>query len=185
MTSSVYVRAVIRGKRVVLRKPRKGDADAITQFCQDAALHRYTLRLPWPYKRKHAVDYIKTCQKNWTAKKAYAYVVEFERKPIGMVDLHIEEADHASFGYWIGCPHWNKGFATESMMLLMTEAFRALKLHRIYATHDPLNKASARVMGKLGMKYEGKLREHDKKGKIYRDSVYRGILRRELTPKNF
>jgi len=174
------MRSVIKGKRVTLRKPRMKDADKITEYCQDKTLYKYTLRLPWPYKRKHAISYLKDCAKKWKTKKGYAYIIEFEGQPIGMVDLRPEEGDKASFGYWIAHPYWGKGFATEATKLVMKEGFKTLKLHRIYSMHNPKNPASGRVMEKLGMKYEGLLREHDKKGKKYIDSVYRGILRREF-----
>jgi RimJ/RimL family protein N-acetyltransferase len=52
-------------------------------------------------------------------------------------------------------------------------------LHRIVATHFQRNPASGRVMQKLGMRYEGCLREHVFKGGRYQDLMLYGILRDE------
>jgi len=58
------------------------------------------------------------------------------------------------------------GYATEAARRLLTFGFDELKLHRIFATCDPNNKGSVRVLEKTGMRCEGRLREHKRvKGK--------------------
>jgi RimJ/RimL family protein N-acetyltransferase len=54
--------------------------------------------------------------------------------------------------------------------------FDELRLHRIYATCNAENLASARVMEKLGMKYEGKLRENALERGRWRDTLLYAIL---------
>lgn len=43
---------------------------------------------------------------------------------------------------------------------MLRYGFKELGLHRIYATCRPNNIGSARVMKKIGLTYEGHLREH-------------------------
>jgi len=53
-------------------------------------------------------------------------------------------------------------------------------LNRVHARHFKSNPASGRVMQKVGMKYEGCLRQHFKKWGNYEDSEMYGILREEF-----
>jgi len=54
-----------------------------------------------------------------------------------------------------------------------------LKLHRIFAHHFLNNPASGRVLKKIGMKYEGRMREHVKKWGEFIDIDCYAILRSE------
>jgi ribosomal-protein-alanine N-acetyltransferase len=58
-------------------------------------------------------------------------------------------------------------------------AFEDLGLHRLYAAHFGSNPASGKVMRKIGMSYEGTLREHHKKWGEYEDRVEYGLLARD------
>lgn len=53
---------------------------------------------------------------------------------------------------------WGKGYATEAAWHVMEWAFRELNVHRIAAYCHAANSASVRVMEKLGMHQNGKLR---------------------------
>ena len=60
--------------------------------------------------------------------------------------------------------------------------FTTLKLNRIYAYHLPRNPASGRVMQKMGMTYEGLLRQAAKKGDSFEDLILYAILREDFLP---
>jgi len=173
------MRSIIKGKRVTLRKLRKSDIDDITKYCSDRRVSKWTLHVPYPYKKKDAIWFTKDSAKKW-GKDAYVYSVRHEGKLVGVIDIRPREYDSAEIGYWVGREHWGKGFASEATKLIIKEGFKTLKLHKIFATHKPGNKASARVMQKAGMKYEGTIRDQVKKGKKYLDMVHYGILRKEF-----
>src|SRR5229473_1985998 len=79
----------------------------------------------------------------------------------GGVGLRIEPDHHrAELGYWIGVPHWGKGYATEAAGAMVKYGFETLGLHRIFASHFANNSASARVLRKIGMRHEGSQRGH-------------------------
>jgi RimJ/RimL family protein N-acetyltransferase len=176
------MRSVIKGKRVMLRRPRMSDADAIAHYCNDRSISKWIPRIPHPYTRKHAVHYIKEKNKNWKKKTDYEYVIEYNGKLIGTTALRVREDDRGVLGWWVGKPYRGKGIATEAAKLIMQEGFKTLNLHRIDARFIVGNKASERVMKKLGMKYEAKLRESIKRGGEYLNSVQYVILRREFKP---
>ena len=69
-------------------------------------------------------------------------------------------AETASLGYWIGAPAARQGYMTEAARTMLRFGFKQLSLHRIYATCDPDNIGSVRVLEKLGMRREGYLRQN-------------------------
>src|SRR5690606_22707530 len=98
----------------------------------------------------------------------------------GMVGLHMgEEHKGAEVGYWIGVLYWKLGYATEAAQRVLDWGFQMLGLNRINGQLFAGNPASGRVMQKIGMKYEGTLRQHFIRFDEFRDSVCYGILREE------
>ncbi len=68
----------------------------------------------------------------------------------------------------------------------MKYTFEQLGLNRVFAAHYRRNLASGRIMEKIGMTYEGRLRQHLKKWYNFEDMEYYGILKSEylaMTPK--
>lgn len=57
-----------------------------------------------------------------------------------------------------------QGYASEAAQALLDYGFRTMDLHRVIATCQPENPASARVMEKIGMRREG----------FFRQCIYRG-----------
>jgi RimJ/RimL family protein N-acetyltransferase len=62
----------------------------------------------------------------------------------------------------------------------VTYGFETLALHRIHAYHMTRNPASGRVMQKIGMRYEGCLRQHICKWGVFEDAAVYGILKSEF-----
>ncbi len=85
-------------------------------------------------------------------------------------------------GYWLGQPYWNLGYGTEAAAALIEFGFNQLNLNRIYAYHLPRNPASGRIMQKIGMTYEGLLRQAAKKGDTFEDLILYAILREDFLP---
>ncbi|ASK60960.1 GNAT family N-acetyltransferase [Virgibacillus phasianinus] len=100
---------------------------------------------------------------------------------IGSVELTITDEKYgtAEIGYVINPSYWGKGYATEATRLIVDWGFKEFGFHRIFATCDPRNKASARVLGKIGMVREGRIREHIRLKEGWRDSYLYSVLDRE------
>ena len=62
-------------------------------------------------------------------------------------------------GYALQRTCWGQGYGTEAARAMLAFGFASLHLHRIVGTCHPANHASVRVLEKLGMAYEGCLRE--------------------------
>lgn len=65
----------------------------------------------------------------------------------------------AELGYALAEAHWGRGLMREAVEAVLAYGFRTLDLNRIEALCVVENRASARVMEKAGMRWEGTLRE--------------------------
>jgi [ribosomal protein S5]-alanine N-acetyltransferase len=81
---------------------------------------------------------------------------------VGAVEVQIASVDHrrAEMGYVLHRSAWGRGYATEAAAAILRYGFDELDLHKISATCDPDNVASARILEKIGMRREGLLKEH-------------------------
>ncbi|HOX34128.1 MAG TPA: GNAT family protein, partial [Methanoregulaceae archaeon] len=80
----------------------------------------------------------------------------------------------------VGCillpEYWKAGYASEILESLLAYGFGPLALHRIFGKCDALNSASARVLEKGGLTYEGTHREDVWLRDHWRSTKYYAIL---------
>ena len=67
------------------------------------------------------------------------------------------------------------------MNAVLAYGFNQRQLHRIYAPHFLNNPASGRVLEKVGMTYEGRMREHYMRFGQYVDVELYGMLEQNFT----
>ena len=85
----------------------------------------------------------------------------------------------ADIGFELAPEYWGRGYATEVTLDMVNFGFRELELHRISSSCIADNAASARVLEKVGLRPEGRLRENEYfKGRWW-DTLLYGILERE------
>ncbi|CAH1059687.1 hypothetical protein PAECIP111894_05899 [Paenibacillus pseudetheri] len=82
-------------------------------------------------------------------------------------------------GYTVHPDVWGQGVATAAAGLMLNFGFEELHLHRIYATCDPRNSGSSKVLTKIGMTYEGRLRDALLIKDGWRDSLMFSMLEHE------
>jgi ribosomal-protein-alanine N-acetyltransferase len=113
-----------------------------------------------------------------------AIVIRETGRVIGGAGIRLDATrkGSADMGYVYHPDVWGRGYATEAAAALVAFGFDQLKLHRIYATCDPENRASARVMEKIGMRYEGRIRHHLFQKGQWRDSLLYAVL--ECDPRS-
>ena len=80
---------------------------------------------------------------------------------IGNCGIRLAEAGARTgdLGYEISPEFWGHGYATEAARAMVGFGFEELGLHRVWGECVPENAASRRVMEKLGMRNEGRLRQ--------------------------
>jgi RimJ/RimL family protein N-acetyltransferase len=101
---------------------------------------------------------------------------------IGFARLGLTGVKAAKLGYAVAADHWGHGYALGMARLIAGFGFRGLDLHRISAAIGPDNLRSIATADHLGMRYEGRLRDHVFTNGSWRDSVLYSILADESCP---
>ena len=174
-------------KRLILRKPRKSDWKDIVEGINDLNIAKYLVKVPFPYKKNDAEEYIIRTLKNWAEKEKekYSFLIELksEKKVIGGITLHNLSKQHktAMTGAWINKKFQRKGYITEAKIILHDFAFKKLKLRKIETEVSTKNKSSNAAIKKLGFKLEGVSRKTAislADGEIFDNNCY-GLLKEE------
>jgi RimJ/RimL family protein N-acetyltransferase len=71
-------------------------------------------------------------------------------KLIGGCGIYRRKFREGEMGYCLHRSYWSQGYMTEAAGALLEFAFTVEDYHRVYATCDPENIGSARVMEKIG-----------------------------------
>jgi ribosomal-protein-alanine N-acetyltransferase len=123
-------------------------------------------------------------REQWAADRAYVFgVFRFPdgllvgRVSLGMVVRGALE--NAVLGYLVDREHTGRGYATEAARLALRFAFERAGLHRVEAGAMPANRASIRVLAKVGMRHEGTARRYLKVGDRWEDHEVYAITREE------
>jgi ribosomal-protein-alanine N-acetyltransferase len=109
----------------------------------------------------------------------YLGVVRDDDRVIGFARLGLSGVQAAKLGYAVVADLWGHGYATEAARIAIDFGFRDLQLHRISAAIGPDNAPSVAVAHRLGMQYEGRLRDHVFTNGAWRDSELYSILTHE------
>jgi RimJ/RimL family protein N-acetyltransferase len=109
----------------------------------------------------------------------FVYVVTRDGLVVGSCELNLRGDGQGEIGYGLHPDHWGRGLATAAARRLLELCFAELGLHRVFATCDPRNLASGRVLRRLGMTHEGRLREVLLIRDGWRDSDVYGLLAHE------
>ena len=95
---------------------------------------------------------------------------------IGLLSFVRRSYGQDEIGYALGLAYRGRGYATEAARALLAYAFAELGLHRVQATTSPANQGSWRVMERLGMRLEGRLREASYQEGEWTDVLIYGLL---------
>jgi ribosomal-protein-alanine N-acetyltransferase len=149
----------IETARLLLRRPRADDADAIfARFASDPDVTRF---VGWP--RHRAIDdtrgFLEFSDHEWAKSPAGPYLI-FARddgRLLGSTGLIFETPYRAGTGYVVAKAEWGRGYATEAGGAAMRHVLETLGRPRVVAIIDPGNEPSKRVVGRLGMHYESRV----------------------------
>jgi ribosomal-protein-alanine N-acetyltransferase len=175
-------RPTIETPRLVLRPFILTDAPQVQRLAGERDVASTVLQIPHPYEDGMAEHWIGTHQERYEKGElvSFAIVLRATTALMGAIDLQIDQHhESAEIGYWLGKPFWQQGYATEAAQAVVRYGFEVVGLHRVYATYLMRNPASARVLQKLGMRFEGCLRQHLKHWGVFEDMGVYGMLRSE------
>jgi RimJ/RimL family protein N-acetyltransferase len=64
------------------------------------------------------------------------------------------EVPEPEIGWWLAHSHWGRGLATEAAHVALRDAFERVRLDRIISVARPANRASTRIMEKIGLRFQ-------------------------------
>ncbi|MCA1970448.1 MAG: GNAT family N-acetyltransferase [Rhizobium sp.] len=148
---------VLLSQRLVMRAPHEEDIDALAHLANNAAVATMVSRMPHPYTARDAADFVRRTNAGEIGKCVYAITKADNGEFLGCCALepHVNDADTLEIGYWLGEPHWNRGYATEAAHALIDMAFRTRDIAHIDARCRVTNIASRRVIQKCGFQFQG------------------------------
>jgi ribosomal-protein-alanine N-acetyltransferase len=165
-----------------LRPIVRSDAPAIFRYASNPNVSRLTLWEPHETV-KASLSYIEDyCLPYYARGVPEPLGIELKEQPgmiIGTVGCFwvSEKSKSMELAYAISEDHWGQGLVAEAALEVMDYCFREFHLTRIQARCKTENRASARVMEKIGMQYEGTLRSSLFHRSRYWDIAVYGILR--------
>jgi RimJ/RimL family protein N-acetyltransferase len=174
---------VIITKRLMLRDFEKGDWKLVQDYASDPEVVRYVDFGPNSEEESRIFTQKALDQQSEQSRKNFTLAIVLKAKNvlIGGCGIYVSNSDNIEgyIGYVLNRNFWGQGYATEAARALLEFGFNRLKLHRIFATCDVENVASAHVLEKIGMRREGHFHENGwVKGK-WHDSLLYAILDHE------
>jgi ribosomal-protein-alanine N-acetyltransferase len=175
-------------ERLLLRKMRLDDAEALFAYASDPEVTRY---VPWDTHRsmEDSESFLGFATEGYERGDfgGWGVVLKDDGVFIGTCGIDVgyaPEHARAELGYVLSRKHWGKGLMPEAVRAVIRFSFGRMGLNRVEARCIAENTASARVMEKAGMTYEGTLREREFIKGAYRDMKLYSILRREYRRVN-
>ncbi len=162
MTDTLDAPEEVSTPRLLLRKPKLEDAGGMFRaYTSDEGVTRF---MTWQAHRSEdeTLAFLRACLEEWSSGTGFPYVIEVgdgEAGPVGV--LHLRNHGHfVDFGYVIARPCWGRGYMSEALSTLVDWSLAQPQVWRASAFCDVENLASARVMEKAGMTFEGVLRRY-------------------------
>jgi RimJ/RimL family protein N-acetyltransferase len=151
-------------ERLLLRDFVESDWEAVLAYQRDPLYLRYN---PWTARTEEDVRaFIQMFLDHQNQEPRFKFQFAVTLKSTGQligncgVRRDTAEAQEADMGYELDPAQWGKGYATEAARAVLRFGFSHMPVHRISANCVAENTASAHVLEKLGMRQEGRLREH-------------------------
>jgi [ribosomal protein S5]-alanine N-acetyltransferase len=148
---------ILESARLLLRKLSENDIDAMLQELNNFAITRNTARVPYPYHRDDALEFLQFA--NALDEQSCVAGITLKTAPemlLGVVSYEWnKEKQDAELGYWLSETIWGKGFGTEAARALVQHAFTKPGHTKLVACYHDENLASGRILSKLGFETTG------------------------------
>ncbi len=172
--------------RLILRRIARTDAADMYAYARDARVTRYLTWDPHP-SLSYTEEYLAYLETRTAIGDFFDWAV-IERATGRMVGTcgftrFRYEDDCGEIGYVLSPDVWGKGYAVEALRALLDLGFGTLGLARIEARIIEGNAQSFRVAEKLGMRFEGYLRNGMRIKGVLRTIGICSILREEATAR--
>jgi RimJ/RimL family protein N-acetyltransferase len=168
---------VIETERLVLRKPRLDDADALFAVYSDPEVMRY-IGAGETFDRDETCVWLEKALRRWDANGFGHFVIDRDGDILGRCGFLVwdpaewrirtyGEGAEVELGWMLGRAHWGHGYAVEAGAACRDHAFADLGLTRLISLIAPGNERSVRVAEKLGSRYERDVGRGDWRAQLF------------------
>jgi RimJ/RimL family protein N-acetyltransferase len=103
-------------------------------------------------------------------------IIEVDSSAIGFVMLSRASEQVAELQWYVAPVSWGRGHATDATRAVLAFVFGELGVHRLFATVDPANEASVRVLERTGFRREGHMIDYVLTHNGWRDRFMYALL---------
>jgi RimJ/RimL family protein N-acetyltransferase len=143
---------VLETERLMLRRPTLADVKAIARLANDRRIAEMTRRLPHPYTRDDAIEFVRATANE---PRETVFLIENNFVPVGMVGVDWREPAAPELGYWLGVEHWGQGFATEAARAVIDFTFEEFEIEHLISGARVANPSSRNILEKCGFQWSG------------------------------
>ena len=169
--------------RLILREFVVEDWPDVLAYQRDS---RYLRLYPWTDRTEEdAKEFVQMFidQQNESPRRKFQLAITLPESDrlIGNCGIRrkLENDWEADVGYELAPDLWGRGYATEAAQAMVDFGFMEMRLHRISSWCIADNLASARVLEKIGLRLEGRLRRNEYFKDAWWDTLVYGMLRDE------
>lgn len=150
---------VLESQRLIMRRPRTGDAEAMFEnYARDPEVSRY---LTWTPARslEETRELMPVFVDAWASDgPSFPWVITIagSDEAVGMIEARVNGTS-VELGYVISRSQWGRGYMPEAVEAVADWAFGTGGIWRLWALVDVDNHGSCRVLEKVGMTKEGVL----------------------------
>lgn len=163
----------IETERLVLRRYKETDIDAMYEIITDERLAKY-LKFPKLTKEEEL-----ECIKKWIIEadesKYEKWVIERKTDGaiIGNMDVNtiVKKHNYCNVGYIVRYPYWGNGYAAEALKAVSDYLLNERDYYLVECSCNELNTQSSRVMIKAGFKKDGYIANR----RLNKDGTYSGV----------
>jgi ribosomal-protein-alanine N-acetyltransferase len=149
---------ILTTERLLLREFTENDWHTVFAYQSDPRYLRYS---PWTHRLREKVerlvqDFIRWQHEQPRCQYQLAIVLQTTHLLIGTCGMRMAmaHAQEAELGYELHPDYWGHGYATEAAWSMLAFGFHTLPLQRVWAQCLAENRASVRVLERLGMRPE-------------------------------
>lgn len=174
---------VLETPRLTLRRMRPEDAEQMHRYASDPEVARYMLWEPHESLRD-SENFLRFVRERYSRGDPAGWGLE-ERETgrfMGTCGMQAWRPEHsrAELGYVLAREHWGRGLMTEAVAAVVNFGFERIGFNRLEARCLDGNIASARVLEKVGMIWEGTSRSSHFLGGSFRNLHHYAMLKGDV-----
>lgn len=141
---------------ITIREYEKRDVAANLEYANNPNVARYLFEaFPSPYTLEDSTWWTSVGHKELAG---IHRAIDLNGECIGSIGITPGELENRfswEIGYWIGQPHWSKGYGSDALKQMTEYAFNNTDAKRLFAHVLAPNKASMKILEKCGFRLEG------------------------------